>query len=76
MTIIKSFVIPKFVYVCALLPTPNEVSKQLNQLLFKFLWKDIDKVKRLSVINEYVEGGLKMIDLDTMVKMMGRGRGT
>ena len=68
LTIIKSFVIPKFVYVCALLPTPNEVSKQLNQLLFKFLWKDIDKVKRLSVINEYVEGGLKMIDLETMVK--------
>ena len=42
--------------------------KQLNQLLFKFLWKGIDKVRRVSVINEYWEGGLKMIDLETMVK--------
>ena len=40
----------------------NEVLKQLNQLEFKFLWKGIDKVSRVSVINEYGEGGLKMID--------------
>ena len=33
-TIIKSFLIPKFVYVCSVLPTPNELVKQLNQLLF------------------------------------------
>ena len=44
--------------------------KQSNQLLFKFLWKGIDKVRRVSVINEYGEGGLKMIDLETMVKSL------
>ena len=70
LTIIKSFLIPKFVYICALLPTPNELLKQLNQLLFKFLWKGTDKVRRVSVINEYREGGLKMIDLETMVKSL------
>ena len=42
--------------------------KQLNQLLFKFAWKGIDKVRRVSVINKYGEGGLKKIDLDTMLK--------
>ena len=75
---IKSFLIPKFVYICAL-PTPNEVLKQLNQLLFKFLWKGIDKVRRVSVINEYGEGGLKMIDHGRnvyLMKIMERGRGT
>ena len=36
-TIIKSFLIPKFVYICSLLPTPKEVVKQLNQIIFKFL---------------------------------------
>ena len=61
---IKSFLIPKFVYICASLPTPNEV------LLFKFLWKGIDKIRRVLVINEYGEGGLKMIDLDTMVESL------
>ena len=66
---IKSFLIPKFVYICAL-PTPNEVLKQLNQLLFKLLWKGTDKVRRVLVINKYGEGGVKMIDLDAMVKSL------
>ena len=69
-TIIKSFLIPKFVYVCSVLPTPNELVKQLNQLLFKFLWNGTDKVTRVSVINEYEEGGFKMINLDCMIKSL------
>ena len=69
-TIIKLLIIPKFVYVASLLPTPKEVIKQLNQLLFKFLWKGVDKVTRLSAINEYENGGLKMIDFETMVKSL------
>ena len=70
MTIIKSLIIPKFVYVSSLLPTPKEVIKQLNQLLFKFLWKGVDKVVLLSAINEYENGGLKTIDFETMVKSL------
>ena len=69
-TIIKSFLIPKFVYVCLVLPTPKELVKELNQLLFKFLRNGTDKVTRVSVINEYEEGGLKMIDLDSMIKLL------
>ena len=69
-TIIKSLIIPKFVCVSLLLPTPKEVIKKLNQLLFKFLWKAVDKVTRLSAINEYENGGLKMIDFETMVKSL------
>ena len=69
-TIIKSFLIPKFVYVCSILPTPKELVKELNRLLFKFLWNSTDKVKRASVINEYEEGGLKMIDLECMVTFL------
>ena len=76
LTIIKSFLIPSLFTYVHYYQHQKEVLKQLNQLLFKFLWKGIDKVRRVSVINEYGEGGLKMIDLDTMVKMMGRGRGT
>ena len=57
-TIIKSFLIPKFVYVCWLLPTPKEIVNNLNQLLFKFLWKGTDKVIRVSLINDYEKGTL------------------
>ena len=52
-TIIKSFLISKFVYVCSVLPTPKEVVSELNRLLFKFLWNGVDKVTRVSVINDY-----------------------
>ena len=66
-TLIKSLLIPKFVYVSSLLPTPKEFVSQLNQLLFQFLWNGPDKVTRKSAINEYSNGGLKMIDLDSMI---------
>ena len=63
-TIIKSLIIPKFVYISSLLPVPKEIVKELNQMIFRFLWKGTDKVTRRSTINEYENGGLKMIDLE------------
>ena len=39
-------------------------------MIFKFLWKGTDKVTRLSTINEYENGGLKMIDLESMIKSL------
>ena len=69
-TIIKSLIILKFVYISSLLPVPKEILKKLNQLIFNFLWKGLDKVTRLSTINEYENGGLKMIDLESMIKSL------
>ena len=69
-TVIKSLNIPAFVYISLLLPVPKEIVKELNQMIFKFLWKGIDKVTRLSTINEYENGGLKMIDLESMIKSL------
>ena len=66
-TVIKSLLIPKFVYVSSLLPTPKELVKDLNRLLFKFLWKGTDKVTRASTINDFEHGGLKMIDIDSII---------
>ena len=68
--IIKSLIIPKLVYISSLLPTPKEIIQELNQLLYKFLWKGTDKVIRLSAINEYENGGLKMIDLESMIQSL------
>ena len=68
-TVIKSLIIPKFVYIASLLSTPKRVIQELNRLIFKFLWKGVDKVARLSTIN-YQRSGLKMIDLETMAKSL------
>ena len=69
-TLIKSLLIPKFVYVSSLIPTPKEFVSQLNQLLFQFLWNGRDKVTRKSAINECSNGGLKMIDFDSMIILL------
>ena len=66
-TVIKSLLIPKFVYVLSLLPTPKELVKELNRLLFQFLWKGRDKVTRVWAINDFEHGGLRMIDMDSMI---------
>ena len=69
-TVIKSLVLPKLVYISSLLPTPQTIIKEVNQLIFNFLWKGKDKVTRLSTINIYEEGGLKIMDLDSMIKAL------
>ena len=55
-TVIKSLIIPKFVYIVSLLITPKGVIQH--------------KVTRLSTIHNYQRSGLKMIDLETMVKSL------
>ena len=62
--------IPKFVYLTSLMPTANNVIVELNRLLYKFLWNGTDKVTRLSTINEFEKGGLRMIDLECMIKSL------
>ena len=69
-TVIKSLIILKFVYILSLLPAPKKIVQELNRILFKIQWKGTDKVARLSTINEYENGGLKMIDLERMVKSL------
>ena len=62
--------IPKFVYLASLMSTPNNVIVELNRLLYKFLWNGTDKVTRLSTINEFEKGGLRMVDLECMIKSL------
>ena len=66
----KALVIPKMVYLFSLTPTPEVVVTELNRILYKFFWKSTDKVTRLSTINEYENGGLKMADLKCMIKSL------
>ena len=51
--IIKSLLIPRLLYVSSIIETPPEVIKQMEKMVFKFLWKGPDKVTRLSVINTH-----------------------
>jgi hypothetical protein len=69
-TIIKSFLIPKLLYVSSIIETPPEIIKQREKMIYKFLWKGPDKVTRLSVINTLENGGLNLTDLELHIKAL------
>ena len=62
--ILKALALSQIVYVLSSLPTPKGVIKEINALLYDFLWDNKgDKIKRTEMINDYSKGGLKMIDI-------------
>ena len=67
-TIDKTFLLPKLLYVSSIIEPPTEVIKRMERMIFKFLWKGLDKVTRLSVINSVKNGGLNLTDLETQIK--------
>lgn len=66
--IIKSFLIPKLLYVSSIIETPPEIIKQMKKMIFKFLWSGPDNVTRLSVINTLDNGGLNLTDFESHIK--------
>ena len=68
-TIIKSVVLPQILYVCVNLGVPEWFVTKMNTIMYHFIWSArMDKVKRATLINKIEKGGLKMIDLETMIQ--------
>ena len=65
--IIKSLAIPKLLYRLTLISKKQDFIKKINTLLFSFVWKGKDKVKRWVSINKIEKGGLKMPDINSMI---------
>lgn len=64
----KTLLLLMVVYMSSLLPTPEHIIKELDHLIYNFLWKDKDKVSRKSPINNYEGGGIKMVDNESLKK--------
>ena len=68
-TVIKSFAIPKLIYPLTTLHNPPQdtildIKKSLNE----FLWNSrINKISHKTVIQDYEDGGLKMIDIESFI---------
>ena len=65
--IVKSFAIPKFMSKASLIHVSKDLIQAVNKELYSFIWKGKDKVKRLALINDIENGGLKMLDIESMV---------
>ena len=68
-TVIKSTVLPQILYICANLGVPDWFVSKINSIMYHFIWSaKMDKVKRTTLINKIEKGGLKMIDLESMIQ--------
>ena len=61
--IIKTFVVSQFVLPESLLVIPSEITKEIESIMYGFLWGSQDKVKRAKVTQELNLGGLNMVDI-------------
>ena len=70
-TVLKSLIASQLVYILAPLPTNHHALKEINSLFYDFLWSGKgDKIKRDVMINDYANGGLNMIDINSFSKSL------
>ena len=72
--VIKTLILPKFNHLFVSLPTQEIVLKEINKLLFSYLWEGKpEKINRKTVYRDYCYGGLKMIDIVKFEKSLKLG---
>ena len=57
--IIKTLAVSKIIYVAMCLTVPDKAIKEINQILFRYLWGKRDRIKRKSTVNMLEKGGAK-----------------
>ena len=67
--VIKSLAMAKINHLLLSLPDPPiNIINEINALFFKFLWKGKqDRIKRKVIVNDYINGGLKMLNIHCFV---------
>jgi len=64
---VKTFIIPTFLSKAALISVSKDLTKEINKLIYGFIWKGNDKIKTSALINDIENGGLKMLDTESMI---------
>ena len=65
--LVKTLAMPKFMYRASLISFDKDIIKSINSVIFNFVWKGKDKIKRLALISSYEDGGLKMPHPESLV---------
>ena len=66
--IVKTFIIPIFLYRASMICFDKNFVNEANKIIFDFIWKGKDKIKRLALISDIEDGGLKAPHLDSIIK--------
>ncbi len=70
--VVKTIVIPKFVHVLSVLPSPNlKTIQELNAKFSEFIWNSkTGKINRNLLSQDFAKGGLKMTHLVSFIKAL------
>ena len=66
--IVKWYGCSKLAYLGSVIDIPACKIKELENIFFRFIWNGTDKIKRSTLINNYDDGGLRMICLNSFLK--------
>jgi len=58
---------PRFCFAPRLVSVDQPTLKEINSLLYDFVWNGKDKVKRHALISDFEKGGLKMPDVESAI---------
>ena len=66
--IVKTFIIPIFLYRASMIYLDKEFVNEANGIIFNFIWKGKDKIERLALISDIEDGGIKAPHLESIIK--------
>lgn len=70
-TVINNLGLPPLLYLCSVVYTPERVLKEVKDLLLDFLWDSKpSKIAYHVIIQNIVDGGLKLIDIESKIKSL------
>jgi exonuclease III len=70
-TVLKSLAVSQLIFPLTMLVASEEVVKEVENLLYNFLWNGKpDRISRSTMIRDISEGGLKMIDVKSMISAL------
>ena len=67
-TVIKTLIIPNVTFLASVTNLSRDFLTQFKKLIFNYIWQNKnEKIKRSTLCNDYQDGGLKMIDIDSYI---------
>ena len=73
--IVKTLALSKLVYNCSVLDTPTDFAKEVNKVIFPFIWNfKPDKIKRNTLTGPVFKGGLSMVNFTLGTRGFSRVR--
>ena len=69
--IIKTLALSKLVFICSVMSTPKDFSKEVNRFVFDFIWNHKPaKIKKTTLFKQKTAGGLDMRDFSLFDKAL------